>query len=598
MKLSRLYSNKPDFFEPINFNPGLNVIFGEIRRPENKNKDTHNLGKSTFGRLLDFCLLQKKEKDFFLFKHEDLFSDFVFYLEIELSVGSYLTICRSVSEGTKISLKRHTTPRSDYSLLNEVEWDHWKVPFDRSRELVDGIFNLSSVRPYDFRKVIGYLLRTQDDYSDIFQLKKFLGPHSGWKPYLAGLLGFNAALIERHYELENDLAELTNKETTLGNELGGTVEDLSKIEGMLLLKQGDLTRKQKYVDEFDFNYSDKEKIKQLVEQLDIHANELNSRRYSLTQSKWKIEKSLQDGLINFSTEEATSLFAEAKILFDGQIKKDFDQLIAFNKAIAEERREYLVKELHEIEQELLQIGKDSENLAKERTTALSFLQSSDSIGKYKLLSAELVNLKADIEVLNQRKESVHKLQELRKKIRHVNDELEKVQTQIEDDVESKNASTIGLFSSIRIYFNEIIEEVISRKALLNVSPNKEGHLDFGVEILDSTGRSTSADAGHTYRKLLCIAFDMATARAYLDKSFPRFIFHDGVLESLDDRKKEKLIGILHTYSDLGLQQIVTLIDSDLPAEGATRKQVFSDDEIILTLHDVDESGRLFKMKSW
>lgn len=95
----------------------------------------------------------------------------------------------------------------------------------------------------------------------------------------------------------------------------------------------------------------------------------------------------------------------------------------------------------------------------------------------------------------------------------------------------------GIFSSIRVFFSELVESVIDRKALLRVSPNKEGHLEFNADILDEAGNATSADLGHSYRKLLCIAFDMALLRAHLDQKFPRFVYHDGVFESLDDQKK-------------------------------------------------------------
>jgi uncharacterized protein YydD (DUF2326 family) len=78
MELSRLYSNKPDLFESVNFIQELNVILAEIRLPENRNKDTHNLGKSTLGRLIDFMFLSNRDKNFFLFKHEELFKDFIF----------------------------------------------------------------------------------------------------------------------------------------------------------------------------------------------------------------------------------------------------------------------------------------------------------------------------------------------------------------------------------------------------------------------------------------------------------------------------------------------------------------------------------------
>ncbi len=62
---------------------------------------------------------------------------------------------------------------------------------------------------------------------------------------------------------------------------------------------------------------------------------------------------------------------------------------------------------------------------------------------------------------------------------------------------------------------------------------------FHAEITDAAGKPTSADLGNTYRRLMCIAFDLAVLRAYSNDPFPRFVYHDGVFESLDDRKKRK-----------------------------------------------------------
>ena len=100
MKLSKLYSNQPDIFTPVSFNTGLCVVLAEIRLAQNREKDTHNLGKSTLGRLIDFGLLAGRDPKFFLFKHENLFEDFVFFLEIELLDETYVTVRRGVKEAT------------------------------------------------------------------------------------------------------------------------------------------------------------------------------------------------------------------------------------------------------------------------------------------------------------------------------------------------------------------------------------------------------------------------------------------------------------------------------------------------------------------
>lgn len=597
MKLSRLYSNKPDLFDPVEFVQGLSVIMAEIRLPENRSKDTHNLGKTTLGRLLDFGFLAKRDPKFFLFKHSDVFKEFIFFLEIELEDTSFVTIRRSVKEATKISFKRHQAGHQDLSGLALTEWDHVNMPFERARGLLDGVLDWRAIKPWAYRKGLGYLLRSQDDFRDVFHLRKFAAAHSDWKPFLAHVLGFDAQLIVEHYEKEEQLSEKQAITQTIKNELGGSIEDISKIEGILLLKQKEAEKKQTLLDAFDFRTQDKDSTKQLVDDIDVKIASLNAERYSYNQNKKKIISSLEEDQILFNPDEAQRLFEEAGVLFKGQIKKDFQQLIDFNRAITDERRGYLQEEREEVEAELKRINAELNFLGKKRSEMLSFLSETDIFGKYKQVSDEMVILRADITSLERQRGFLHRLQELRKEIRALTEERGNLQAQIEANVEKQNSDQDSLFSAIRVFFNEIVEEVIDRKALLSVSPNQLGHLEFKAEILDESGNATSADLGHTYRKLLCIAFDLAVLRAHLDEKYPRFVYHDGVFESLDDRKKENLLAIIRRYAELGLQPIITLIDSDLPVRAADQP-VFSSDEIVITLHDEGEKGRIFKMRAW
>lgn len=598
MKLSKLYSNKPDLFEPVDFVTGLNVVLAEIRLPENRKKDTHNLGKTTLGGLLDFAFLAGRDTSFFMSKHINLFKEFVFFLEIELADASYLTVRRGVEEQTKISFKKHEASHQDFTELPKSKWDHVDLPFDRAREMLDGLLDWRALKPWSYRKGLGYQLRSQDDFHDVFHLRKFVAAHSDWKPFLAHILGFNAQLVAFHYEKEDQLKKTEATAQTVKNELGGSIEDISKIEGMLLLKQQEADKKQKLLDAFDFRAQDKGRTKQLVDEIDEAIAELNAGRYSLNQNKKKILASLEDDQILFNPDEAQRLFEQAGVLFQGQIKKDFQELIAFNRAITDERRGYLQEERGEVETELKRVNAELNSLGKRRSDILAFLSDTDVFSKYKQVSDEMVTLRADITSLERQRGFLHRLQELRSDIRALTEERRHLQTQIEADVEQQNADNRSLFSSIRLFFNEIVEEVIDRKALLTVLQNQSGHLEFKAEILDESGNATSADLGHTYRKLLCIAFDLAVLRSRLDDKFPRFVYHDGVFESLDDRKKENLLAVIRQYADLGIQPIITLIDSDLPVRGGKDGPVFDHGEIVLALHDENEQGRLFKMRTW
>ena len=116
-----------------------------------------------------------------------------------------------------------------------------------------------NLKPWPFRMGLGYLLRSQDDFRDVFHLRKFASSHADWKPFLAHILGFDEQLSVQHYEQEERLDDKKSTAQTVERELGGSIEDISKIEGLLLLKQNEADKKQKLLDSFDFRTIDKDR---------------------------------------------------------------------------------------------------------------------------------------------------------------------------------------------------------------------------------------------------------------------------------------------------------------------------------------------------
>ena len=129
MQISGVYSNCPEIFLPVRFNYGLdaqelNVVLGEVRRPTDKKRDSHNLGKTTLLNLIDFLMLKGVSPGHFLIKHQERFKEFVFYIEIALNSGDFATVRRSVATPTKIALKRHSEGSQNYAEEEEAAWDH------------------------------------------------------------------------------------------------------------------------------------------------------------------------------------------------------------------------------------------------------------------------------------------------------------------------------------------------------------------------------------------------------------------------------------------------------------------------------------------
>ncbi len=214
MQLSRIYSNKPDVFTQIVLNCGdeanrLNVIYGQVRKPDDKSRDSHNLGKTTLLHLIDFLMLRGVTPDFFLRRHKERFEGFVFYLEVLLNTGEFATVRRGVDDPNSVAMKRHAEPGVQLVEAPDEAWDHARLSRDNAVKLLDAWLGLGVISPYSYRVAITYFLRAQGDWGDELALQKFrAGRDQYWKPFIAKLFGFNEAPVNRKYELDESIDRL------------------------------------------------------------------------------------------------------------------------------------------------------------------------------------------------------------------------------------------------------------------------------------------------------------------------------------------------------------------------------------------------------
>ncbi|MDP5308421.1 DUF2326 domain-containing protein [Paracoccus spongiarum] len=594
MKLRRLYSNLNHYFTPIVFNEGLNIILAEVRLPENKAKSSHNLGKSTLARVIDFCLLGSVGKDHFLRKRAELFDEFVFFIELELNDGTFLTIRRAAANSSKVSFLQSEATQPDATSLAPDKWSHFELAFDRAKALLDGYLDLRDVDPWAFRNVIGYFLRTQADYDNVFKLQRHAGSDKDWKPVLARLLGLDAEIFSNRYDLRSDIDTKAAILAQAERDADSSEADPEKIDALIQLREVEVERMQEELDEFDFEGFDKAKTASIVDQIDVQIADLNQSRYALSHTISELERSLQADEIIFDPKKAKALFEEARVVFPDQLKADFEQLIAFNRAITDERAEYIREELSTSKTQLEATENKLEELNIRRKKALAFLRSDDVFEKYRTLSAEVARTAAEIDILRRQHNAFLNIQDKRRELREAKARYAELQGAAEAALRTASADRTSLLSTVREYFSSIIRDVLGRDAILSVTLNGEGNLDFRTDFVDGNEMSTNEADGTSYKKLLCVAFDLAMVRAHLGGAFPRFIFHDGVFELLDPRPKQNLLNVIRKHADLGIQSIITVMDFDLPgaAEGLDAN------DIVLRLHDDGPDGRLFHFDSW
>jgi uncharacterized protein YydD (DUF2326 family) len=592
MKFSKIYTNRDDIFRPIVFNSGLNVIMGQVLARDDDKKDAHNLGKSLLIDVLDFCLLIEVKKDFFLKKHYERFRNIVFFLEIELA-SSFITIRRSVDEMTRISFKKHPERGADFRVTPEEQWDHWRVTFQNSVELLDSYLKLTAVGDHKYRKGHTYFLRRQQDFTDVFVLSKFSkNKDKDWKPFVAHLLGFDQTVISDKYSLDESIGELEQDLERQRKEGGVTEEDYDRLKGQIEFKEDQISGKARELDNFDLHSAEIESTRVAAEDIDTQISELNEQIYNLRVDLEQAKRSLTID-ITFDIKGIKQVFDEAKIAFPEQLKQDYEGLLEFNKKIHAERHSNLRERIATLDIELAAKIVLHKFLNEKRTSLLSALRGGNSFEKFKKLQKTLDQERAELEAL---REKIAKADMLFEKAKTVTDKKADL-VAAGEKISAMVRGESPIYSQIRLEFARIVKEVLDRSADIWISQNGQGNIEFHAEYSQSDGiEHTSEGNGFTYKKFLCMVFDLALLSVYHDKPFYHFVYHDGALETLDPRRKIRWLEVVKRICDeKGIQYILSLIEGDLPRDVDDNPVEFESGAIVLRLNDKDDSGRLFKM---
>jgi len=584
MKLIKIFSNKN--FKNVEFVDSFNVVLATIHDKTNK-KDTHNLGKTSLIHVVNFLLLGDFEKGKGLLGNK-IFEGQIFYLELKLNNGKYLIIRRGIDFASKISFKINNSQLSDF--IPPIEWDEENLSFEKAKVRLNEYLEFDVLTKWTYRKSITYFLRTQQDYLDVFQLNKFKGKHITWKPFVFELLGYNGDLISRKLELEKEAEEQKNRISVLQQEANINIEEKDKILGLIDIKQGEKDETEHLIDRFNFFLKDNAITKDLIEDLDFRIQTLNTERYRIGYELSKTEESLKKSTSDIDVSKLKELFNEVQLYFPNELRKQYDDLERFNRSISEERLKYLSENLKELNEEFNSVNNEIESLENEKSEKLSFLTEKDSYSKFKTYQKQLSLLEADIDRLNEKLSLIDKSIDIEKEIKEIKEKIYDAANNILEAIRQRKHAEISKI------FNEILTNIVGTNALISIKQNRQGNVEFSAEYVNPNSRnSTSESEGTSYKKLLCMAFDLSLLIYYSKNSFFRFVYHDGILEGMDNRIKIRLLDNVKSIClQYNLQHIITLIDSDIPVANDGSLYTFGPKNICLELNDLDNDGKLFK----
>lgn len=591
MKLSKLYSDKP--FHNTTFlteRGGFNVIVGDAKG-KSEGSNSHSLGKTKLAELIDFMMLKKHSSVFFYKSvNKNKFNGYIFYLEILLNNGQYITIIRSVDKPTKIAFELKDEASKGYMLYEYLEKD--TLPLAKAQSYLNEQLDFDFCKSHNesYRRLLNYSLRTQGDYSPsrerdaIFQLSKFSRSRDeDWKPLIFSLLGFQGDILQKKYTLETAIKEGSKTIKAQEADFGIKTEDKDSLIGKIQNANLEKEKLTGEIESLNFYQQDKATIEQLVGSIEEEIADLNNTLYNLQYDIKKLEDSIRNGF-SFDLEKVKKLFEEVEIHFPDQLTKSYEQLIEFNTQITQERNEQIKQTLKEKKEEELDVLKGLKKLNQKRSSFRDLIQDTSLFKKYSVYQKQLIEIEQRLIRYQTQLEAIEDIEQKKAFIEETkNNELQEVKNQIKKIVE--NTATCELYMNIRKSFLEITKQILNENAMIAIKPNANYNIDFKPEFPNS-----AKDEGNTYYKILCVAFDLAILINYRNESYFRFVYHDDIIAGDDNGVKSRLIETVKNISaEHDIQYIFSVIKDNIPPSQDL------DNAIILYLHDKDDEGKLFKM---
>ncbi|MEM6961800.1 MAG: DUF2326 domain-containing protein, partial [Myxococcota bacterium] len=584
MKLVALYSDNPELFPDIQFREGFNVVFAQVTDPYAEDEDAHNLGKTFLITVIDFALLGGIDRHHPFRKSDDLFGALTFYIELETFAGQFITVRRSVTGSRTIYIEARNEPAYNLRELADEEWTHQRKGEKAARGILGETLNLSVIAPYPYRKGLGYVLRRQQDYDEVFRISKFgSGRDVDWKPFMALMLGLDYDLVKRKYDLDAQIEEEKEYLGRVRAESETREQEYDAVRGQIEVLQRRIGQGRAQINTFSFREVEETVSQDVIDRIEAETAHLNEKVYTLRYELGEVRRSLETGM-SFDLSQVETVFREAGIAFGDAVTKSYEELIDFNRRLAKGRSQHLRQLVESLVTRIEQANVRLTTLNAQRQRALTLLTEQKTFQKYIGLQERVTQQEKKLASLMGQLETLDHAATLERRIRQLRSDRDK----LADEIRGMMREPPELYRVIRQTFATYAEDVLNVSAILHVEVNQNGNLDFGISILENsaTRRETSEGRGTSYLKMLCVCFDLALLRIYSEDSFYRFVYHDGVFEGLDDRRKVKLLNLVRQLcNEQGIQYILTVIDSDIPRNPAGDQLLFGEEEIIRRLHD-------------
>lgn len=573
MKINSIHANKEGFKETI-FNSYLSVVLADITE-ESTDKDSRNgLGKTLLVEVINFCLGSNISSTL---EKEEL-TGWSFNLNVEINGDTFVFDRAPATPGFIIisgDLNRWPVKTDEDYLKMGIE--------DFKHILGTKVFGITheSNKPgqLSYRNLMSYFMRTDPTaFVDPFKYASFQKalPTQMANAYLLGLnddYSYKFSEIEKKKKLLGDLQKAATS---------GMLDDFTGNMGELEAEKVRVSQKLESLKQRVSAFKVHDEYYEIQDEADVYTNdihqllnEINLHEQAVAQYEENIKQE-QD----ISVAEVESIYKEAGVYFNDQLKRQLDEVQVFHKAVVENRAQYLKDEIKRLKG-LIKTKRDTVlQLSGKKENAMAVLNSHGALDEFSQLQNRVSSLQQQFDDVNNR---IDKLVEFNNGMSKIAIEIEQLKQAMTQDYSERRSS---VDEAIKI-FNNNSEALYSEPGTLSINITTSGY-KFGVKIL------RASSGGVTNMKVFCYDLLIAELSSRL-RGRPVPLIHDSrIFDGVDERQIAKALKLAYSKSiECGFQYICTINSDDVPYHlfDDDFKKVF-EDSIVLRYSDSDPSGTL------
>jgi uncharacterized protein YydD (DUF2326 family) len=545
MILKRFYSI-PERFN-ITFSNGLNLICADVKEKSNRKSTGNGAGKSTFLKLIDFCLLAEIEEKILASKD---FEKYTFVLEVEDKEGKLYKIRRSIKSYEKIHLTEDGKEELEIT-LEEARANFNKLFFDLSKE----------EKTLSFRTLTNFIKRDEErGYSSIFSHFPM------WDAYMVNAI--NLFLIGLNYRLPIEKQLLNSEKGAIDKTIFGLDKSLKdkeipkkaelKSEKVLLEEQ--IANRQDFLSNFRV-HKEYEKLEKDANSIRRLMRDLENQFFNNNIKLSEYSESLTQKM-SFNLEEVSEFYKSLKINLNEEIKKDYAEVEKFHTDLINNRNTYLSEEIERLNLLNERIKKEIESLDKRKSTIMKILETHGALSEYQIIIERLDEDKKKLyEILNYIKVYDEILEYKNKKKAFIERLKENSELSEKELNEGEN-----LIKRIIIKFEEIYKYLLDVTGLLIVGIKEKYSFNDQVFEFDVKG-DKKGSPGIKRSQIFSYDLSIIISNICANRTFPRFILHDAIFNGVDKNQVTNAMNfVIEKSKEIPFQEIVTINTCDLPKE--------------------------------